>query len=76
MSGHTVQLNNMYNGKKSQEYSNQVPTRNQSAHINTAQQELVSQQGSYLHITWRNYISFKQHFHENRTDSNLDQHIY
>lgn len=74
--GHTPILNNMYICQKSQEFSNQVPTRNQSAHSNTYQHELRFQQRAYIHIIWRNYISSKQHCRENKINSKLDQYIY
>lgn len=58
----------MYVCQKSQAFSNEVPTRNHSPHINTSQQERWSQQRSHLHRNWKDYIVFRQQRHENKTE--------
>lgn len=65
---HSDQLNRMYVCQKSQAFSNEVPTRNQSPHINTSQQGHWSQQRSLLHQNWKDYIVFSQQRHENKTE--------
>jgi hypothetical protein len=56
---HSDQPHRMYVCQKSQAFSNEVSTRNQSPRINTSQHELWSQQKTHLHRNWKDYVGFR-----------------